>query len=292
MDDAEYLKLSWNSYSQNYKEVFRELRLTECFSDVTLVCGDDRIQAHKLVLIGNSPVFKSMLLQSKGDTVVYLRGVTKSEMDWALEFMYSGETQLPQSQLEKFLTLAKEFKMNGIFENDCNRTKTKRKEAEVKTEHGSIIVKTEYAKSKDTIKISDEGSRVNKNEEGYEPKRRNNSIFKHSPKVEEVDFEQKFHCNECDYFSLYNENLKLHVDREHRGIRYPCDLCPYQAGSSKNLNDHQAGKHKIDPRFRCKLCDFCTNHTLTKNKHISKHPSYKDQDIFESSYINNMKVKS
>ena len=57
MDGEEYLKLSWNSYSQNFKEVFRELKLTECLSDVTLLCTDGKLKAHKLVLIGNSPVF-------------------------------------------------------------------------------------------------------------------------------------------------------------------------------------------------------------------------------------------
>ena len=77
-----------NSYSQNFKELFRELRLTECLSDVTLIFNDGRLEAHKLVLIRNSPVFKSMLIQSQRDTVVYLRGVSKSEMEWALEFMY------------------------------------------------------------------------------------------------------------------------------------------------------------------------------------------------------------
>ena len=309
MDEAEYLKLTWNSYSQNFKEVFRELRQTECLSDVTLVCGDDRIQAHKLVLIGNSSVFKSMLLQSKGDTVVYLRGVSKSEMDWALEFMYLGETQLPQSHLEKFLNLAKEFKMNGLLEREGTSTMTEMKKAEVKTNTvvikstfhtAGIQVKTEYAEDKESVETSDVASSVNSYEEvidgsfetvHLERKERNNSIFKRSPKVEHVNFKQKFYCDKCDYFTICKDNLKLHVDREHIGIRYPCDFCPYRAGSSKNLKDHQAGKHKIDPRFRCKLCDFCTNHTLTKNKHVSTHPSFKDQDIFESSYINNMKVK-
>ena len=155
MDGEEYLKLSWNSYSQNFKEVFRELKLTECLSDVTLLCTDGKLKAHKLVLIGNSPVFKSMLLQSERDIVVYLRGVSKSEMEWALEFMYLGETQLPQDHLETFLNLAKEFKMKGILDNVGTSIGPERKVTEMKAE-----VKAEH--DKDT-EPSEDGSTVNVN---------------------------------------------------------------------------------------------------------------------------------
>ena len=277
------------------REVFRELKLTECLSDVTLLCTDGKLKAHKLVLIGNSPVFKSMLLQSERDIVVYLRGVSKSEMEWALEFMYLGETQLPQDHLETFLNLAKEFKMKGILDNVGTSIGPEGKVTEMKAE-----MKAEHDKD---IEPSEDGSTVNVNI--FDSEFSSRQIYLNQPSkalgkklsnggsqwvnTNEVnDFRQKFHCDECDYFALWKDMLRKHVDREHKGIRYPCNLCNYQAGSKPNLIDHKASKHKINPKFRCKLCDFCTNHVNTKKKHISQHNG--DQDIFDC-YKNSVKTK-
>ena len=99
----------------NFKDVIKDLQETECLSDVTLVCNDDtQIKAHKFVLIGSSPVLRTMLLQSsQKDTIVFLRGVDRRELEWVLEFMYLGETQVPQSKLQSFIELAKDLKMKG-----------------------------------------------------------------------------------------------------------------------------------------------------------------------------------
>ena len=92
MDD--YLKLTWSLHMNNFKDVIKDLQETECLSDVTLVCNDDtKIKAHKFVLIGSSSVLRTMLLESsQRETVVYLRGVDRRELEWLLEFMYLGET--------------------------------------------------------------------------------------------------------------------------------------------------------------------------------------------------------
>ena len=104
----------------NFKDVIKDLQETECLSDVTLVCNDEKqIKAHKFVLIGSSPVFRSMLLHSsQRDTILYLRGVKRSDLEWALQFMYLGQTQIPHTQLQSFIELAKDFKMKGIYNED------------------------------------------------------------------------------------------------------------------------------------------------------------------------------
>ena len=92
----------------------------------------------------------------------------------------------------------------------------------------------------------------------------------------------KFNCSECEYSTPARQQIKYHIETNHEGIRYPCDVCNHQSRSVKNLRDHQASKHKINPRFRCKLCDFCTNHTRVKREHVLKrHPESMGQEIFE-----------
>ena len=117
----DHLKLSWSSHSTNFKTVLKDLHQVESLSDVTLVCDDGtEIMAHKFVLIGSSPVFKSMLYQSnqRDKTVVFLRGVSKFELEWVLQFMYLGQTQVPPIKLQSFMDLAKDLKMKGLYDED------------------------------------------------------------------------------------------------------------------------------------------------------------------------------
>ena len=121
METADYLKLSWNSHSKNFKAVLKDLHQVESLSDVTLVCNDGtEIMAHKFILIGSSPVFRSMLYRSsqRDNTIVYLRGVSRIELEWVLKFMYLGQTQVPPTKLQNFMDLAKDLKMKGMCDED------------------------------------------------------------------------------------------------------------------------------------------------------------------------------
>ena len=40
--------------------------------------------------------------------------------------------------------------------------------------------------------------------------------------------------------------LKIHIDSVHLGIKYPCDLCEYQATEMGSLNVHIKTVHKME----------------------------------------------
>ena len=278
MDD--YLKLTWRLHMNNFKDVIKDLQKTECLSDVTLVCNDDtKIKAHKFVLIGSSSVLRTMLLESsQRETVVYLRGVDRRELEWLLEFMYLGQTQVPQTKLQSFIELAKDLKMKGIHNEDDEKT----------------------AKNVEDI-VFEQTLPINNHEMACEERSMDKQIEKEAThdiqeekreKIEIPDLENSqqsklgdrfplFQCDYCNYQSFNKQCLKLHIEREHEGVRYPCDICSYQSKSKLNLRDHKASKHKIDPIFRCTLCDYCTNHTTGWISHAKrKHPKFQAQEIF------------
>ena len=103
------------------------------------------------------------------------------------------------------------------------------------------------------------------------------------PKAENVESKNLLICNICSWSTSHStSHLKEHMDRVHEGVKYPCDLCAYKANKQQNLKDHKACVHKIDPYYRCLLCVFCTNHSKLWRKHAkSKHPNFKEEDIFE-----------
>ena len=312
METADNLKLSWNSHSNNFKTVLKELHQEESLSDVALVCNDGiETMAHKFVLVGSSPVFKSMLYQSsqRDKTIVYLRGVSKIELEWVLQFMYLGQTQVPPSKLQNFMDLAKDLKMKGMYdENDPDVSEEKANEKRNSHEDDNVLLDSEGKHKiqeelyKRDYKLAQEDANKNRNlcdrvtgkEQDIVDIANNTDrvalAVPHETLVTAKDYQNhsetnqlsQFICSECEYFTQHKQLLKNHIETKHKGVRYPCDVCNYQALSVMNLRDHQASKHKINPRFRCKLCGFCTNHTNKKKDHVPRqHPESIGQEIFE-----------
>ncbi|RZC37510.1 BTB domain containing protein [Asbolus verrucosus] len=58
-DDQQFC-LRWNNFQANITSQFEALRDDEDFTDVTIACEGQRMQAHKVVLSACSPFFKEL----------------------------------------------------------------------------------------------------------------------------------------------------------------------------------------------------------------------------------------
>ena len=116
MNSSEKLCLQWNDFKESLIFSFRELRDDREFSDVTLVCEDDKeIKAHKTVLISCSPVLRNLLKRHKHpNPLIYMRGVKSNILAPILDFLYHGEANIAQEDLDTFLELAEEFQLKGL----------------------------------------------------------------------------------------------------------------------------------------------------------------------------------
>lgn len=52
--------LRWNNFQANITSQFEALRYNEDFTDVTIACEGQQLQAHKVVLSACSPYFKEI----------------------------------------------------------------------------------------------------------------------------------------------------------------------------------------------------------------------------------------
>ena len=135
---------TWDDYQSTTSKTFNELRKEKYFFDVTLVSddGQQKIPAHKVVLAACSGYFKDILKQANHQhPLVCLQGVTAKELDNVLDYIYSGEIQLPQENVRKFLDVAKRLKLKGLFQNDIknfNSTKCEVLLDEQELEHSDI----------------------------------------------------------------------------------------------------------------------------------------------------------
>ena len=116
MGASEKFCLKWNDLETNISMAFRELREDKDFFDITLVCDDEeQVEAHKVVLSACSPFFRSLLCRNRHQhPLIFLRGVSLQELLAVLTFMYHGEVNVVQEELNSFLALAEELQVKGL----------------------------------------------------------------------------------------------------------------------------------------------------------------------------------
>ncbi|KAK8390236.1 hypothetical protein O3P69_010139 [Scylla paramamosain] len=131
MDD-ECLSLTWNNHGATYRQTLSTLRKENTLTDITLACDGQKFSAHKLVLVTCSDYFRTIL----GDLpchhpIVYMRGVTAQEMQALIDFMYTGQTDIPQKEVPTLLSTAEALQIKGLgvfngSENHDSGSKTQR----------------------------------------------------------------------------------------------------------------------------------------------------------------------
>ena len=113
--------LAWNSFHSHLAYTFCDLLTTNTFSDVTLVTDDQKhFNAHKFVLSACSPFFKNILLSNPHpNPLLYLRGVSKHDLECILQFMYLGETRINYDSVDIFLKLQGTSSLKNLLRKLC-----------------------------------------------------------------------------------------------------------------------------------------------------------------------------
>ena len=122
---SEKLCLKWNDFQDNTINTFARLGDSLDFSDVTLVCEDGKqVEAHKVVLACSSPVFQNILKRNKhAHPLLYMRGMKSEDLFAILEFLYCGETNVYQENLDYILLHWNQHRrMFGEYISTCQQT--------------------------------------------------------------------------------------------------------------------------------------------------------------------------
>ena len=101
---SEKLCLQWNNFQDNIKSAFGNFREDRDFADVTLACEDgQQVEAHKVILAASSPFFQRILGRIKHPhPLIYMRGMKSVDMLAIINFLYSGEADICQENLDSF----------------------------------------------------------------------------------------------------------------------------------------------------------------------------------------------
>ena len=240
---GEKFSLKWNDYLVNVTKKFSSLRNEEEFSDVTLVSSDKRqVSTHKVVLSSSSDYFKAILQSNNKskDIILCLENVSYEELNFMLDYVYNGEVNIEQDQLDRFLTIAQRFQLEGLISDESG-------ELEAEDTHSSNVkysneIHPETKNVDDVKKISQIGVKEHIkicSEEFQSVEELDEKIKENLSKVD-VDGTKKWQCIICNRVSRDLSNAKEHVEVHIEGLSFSCQSCDKTFRSRNALRQHKA----------------------------------------------------
>ncbi|XP_015604748.1 uncharacterized protein LOC107272263 [Cephus cinctus] len=115
VEGGEEYVLHWPGHAGHVTERFSGLLARQALVDVTLICEEQKLRVHKLVLASCSLYFEEMLEQDLGqEPIILLSDLNFEILKAMVEFMYCGETTISQEHLPSLLEAAKIFKVKEL----------------------------------------------------------------------------------------------------------------------------------------------------------------------------------
>jgi hypothetical protein len=249
--------LKWNDFQANISTTFGSLREDRDFSDVTLACEDgQQVEAHRVILAASSPFFQNLLRRNKhSHPLVYMRGMRSEDLVAVIDFIYLGETNIFQENLDGFLAIAEELSLKGLVGSNND------------TEENTVVPKAPEEKfiSKRTPKLTtnfesiekttNQSMKLRKYEEGVvalpnqtfsgeiqELDEQVTSMLSLGPNVM-PDGKKASICQVCGKEGK-RQNIKDHIEANHiDGISLPCNQCGKSFRSRSALRQHNTSHH-------------------------------------------------
>merc|ERR1712129_189355 len=277
MTPSETFHLKWNDFHENMATSFQDLRQEGDFTDVTLACeGNQQLQAHKVILSSSSPFFKSILRCYKSaEPLIYLRQVSYQDLASVVDFMYYGQADVQQENLNSFLALAEEFELKGLTQQNKaedigqpNRPRRKI-EPDVKVITNDIKSSTleqieSYGKT-NSEKITNEVETKEEEviEELVNMQPQEDEVYNYSESIlndseivnnanitiEELDNkvesmiqkqDKKWGCSVCGKQFSTKSVLKSHAEVHIEGVQHPCTTCGKTYRTRNSLKKHSS----------------------------------------------------
>merc|ERR1712129_253844 len=113
---SDRINILHQEFSEFTGSAFNVLYSDHEFTDVTIVCDEDKqVEAHKVILSSSSKFFRRILLRNPHQhPLIYLKGVAYENLEYILQFIYLGQIELSTDNLPLFIETAKELEINGL----------------------------------------------------------------------------------------------------------------------------------------------------------------------------------
>ena len=180
--------------------------------------------------------FKSLLRNnSHSHPLIYLSGIHSTNLSLVLDYIYQGEVQIHQEDLENFLDIAEKLKIDGLV-----------KMKDLETDHEEQSDEAEV-----TIEDNEAFETDGQKQMGRRRKTRSLAVKDNSEKKGAIEQNLGelpsgvYHCKVCHYVSQNKFSVRNHIETHIEGLSYSCSECHKTFRSSNSLKTHKSNIHKF-----------------------------------------------
>ena len=241
---GEKFTLKWNDYLVNVTKKFSSLRNEDDFADVTLVSSDKRqVSAHKVVLSSCSDYFKTILRSNNksNNIILCLENINHEELNNILDYVYNGEVSIDQEYLDRFLTIAQRFQLEGLISDESGAPQTE--EYTYSSNKLHPFSKTEN--EDDARKITKNGVEEHIIISSEEFQSVEELDVKLKENLSRVEGTKKYQCTVCKKVLRDLFNAREHVEIHFEGISFPCQTCDNTFRTRTVLRKHNRSCLKV-----------------------------------------------
>ena len=257
MSTSEKFCLKWNDFQENVSAAFGSFRRDNELTDVTLACEDGKqVQAHKIILATSSPFFQNIFkLNKHAHPLIYMRGMKSEDLESIVEFLYHGEANIYQENLDIFLIIAQELNLKGLggkephkakedaAENNTDprlskQTNTPKKESTLYSQVSSFTSEQDYPLNQMHVERTVALPKQECSEEMQEQNDKIRSMMVLSGRLAKDGLHKSYICQVCQKEGKVVD-IKRHIEAKHiEGISIPCNFCEKTFRSSNALRQH------------------------------------------------------
>ena len=201
----------------------------------------------EVILAASSPFFQKLLGRNKHPhPLIYMRGMKSDDLLAIVDFLYRGEANVFQENLDSFLTIAEELQLKGLmgkmdekvadFEEDASRfspANTKIPTEAIKRKSCKRIVQDYNLGGNGALAIPS-----NFSGDFEELEERVKSMMGKSENKNARGNQFAYVCKECGK-ERDGTNIKNHIEANHlEGLVIPCNLCDKTFRSRNYLKQH------------------------------------------------------
>ena len=244
----EKFSLKWKDFQSNISKTFSSLRREQDFHDITLLSDDgETVSVHKVVLSASSEFFKSVFRKADhSKPMIYLNGVDCKVLDHILDYIYEGEVQLYQEDLDSFLDVAEKLKINGLIEGQ---------EKKERSTQDSVKEREENFENVDNPTFSSKEVISNLEMKNKDPKEDRTVSFVSQQGIDVYEEAKQavdqlvmkvgdsWLCKTCNKTAKLNTQIRKHAEIHIEGLSFPCQICGDTFRSRVLLKHHKSRKH-------------------------------------------------
>ena len=174
-----------------------------------------------------------------------LEGLNQNDLNNVLDYIYHGEIQIYQHDLDRFLGIAERLKLEGLIgggeqlKDEDNGKADPTVEENFSTPHQNVLVTNSENEMQMTRKVRTEKTVLVKSSNIQ-------SLEELDQKVKESYFrgsDGSYVCHHCAKSTKVLTNIKEHVETHFEGLEFPCTLCDTILRSRASFRVHIKTQH-------------------------------------------------